>query len=349
MGFVAQAIALLLLTAQPEPAKADPVPRLIEQLGSKSFEEREAAVKRLEALGDAALPALREAVKSATDPEVRRRAQHLVRRLEPDPLDKLFQEGVRLETVVKDYKKAAEVFEELAQLGKQRYHPNSQTSPPNNVPFLTEVFVHLARVACKLENYDRATQAYRQATYYANPIRDKRQEVEREWSEMVETLLAGWREGVLKKVGADPGLNALLAKYPLVVLHSHRYAGGENLQSMYSFLYETFGRLTHRSDCQLQFGNGGRGNTFIIQITRAQQNRLADLGVVDFRQDPDPQKADFLTSGIKAVEGHVYLEKVADDRGNNFHVLFQVVATDADSRFVAIVWRMLPGGTVVKR
>lgn len=51
----------------------------------------------------------------------------------------------------------------------------------------------------------------------------------------------------------------------------------------------------------------------------------------------------------KAVVGRVYLERIHDDLGNNFYVLFQVIAVDKDSRYMAFVWRRLPGGKIVKR
>jgi hypothetical protein len=51
----------------------------------------------------------------------------------------------------------------------------------------------------------------------------------------------------------------------------------------------------------------------------------------------------------KVVEGHVYLERVRDDSGNKFYVVLKVIATDKDSRYMAFVWRRLPGGKVVKR
>jgi hypothetical protein len=44
----------------------------------------------------------------------------------------------------------------------------------------------------------------------------------------------------------------------------------------------------------------------------------------------------------------VYLERVRDDRGNNFYVLFQIVAVDKESRYMAFLWRKLPGGKIVK-
>ncbi len=72
------------------PAKAAPLPdatdssriaRLIEQLGSADFETREKATRDLDALGAAALEALKKAATS-DDPEVRRRAEDLVGKVE---------------------------------------------------------------------------------------------------------------------------------------------------------------------------------------------------------------------------------------------------------------------------
>jgi hypothetical protein len=57
------------------------VGQLIEQLGSSSYQARTDAGKALAEIGGPALPALREALKS-TDPEVRRRAEVLVRNID---------------------------------------------------------------------------------------------------------------------------------------------------------------------------------------------------------------------------------------------------------------------------
>jgi hypothetical protein len=59
---------------EPPPPKAADIGRLVQQLGSDSFEEREAASKALERIGEAALPALRRATGS-DDAEIRRRAR----------------------------------------------------------------------------------------------------------------------------------------------------------------------------------------------------------------------------------------------------------------------------------
>jgi hypothetical protein len=78
-----------------------------------------------------------------------------------------------------------------------------------------------------------------------------------------------------------------------------------------------------------------------------------DLGEADFEIDPDPAKISIdqqgvLTMGTKARTAHVYLERVRDDRGNNFYVLFKIMSVDKDGRYMAFLWRKLPGGKVGK-
>jgi hypothetical protein len=65
----------------PVDAEADQITRLIKQLGDKVFAKRNAATKELEAIGEKALPALRNAAAANADLEIRRRAQHLVTRI----------------------------------------------------------------------------------------------------------------------------------------------------------------------------------------------------------------------------------------------------------------------------
>jgi HEAT repeat protein len=80
------ALVGILLTAQAgtlrgergQETEAQRIARLIKQLGDDAFAQREAASKELDALGEPALPALREAV-SSPDAEIRRRAKTLVR------------------------------------------------------------------------------------------------------------------------------------------------------------------------------------------------------------------------------------------------------------------------------
>jgi hypothetical protein len=66
---------------QAEGADAAKIARLIEQLGSDTFAERQKATEALDAIGEPALEALRKAAKS-TDAEVRKRAQGLLDKLE---------------------------------------------------------------------------------------------------------------------------------------------------------------------------------------------------------------------------------------------------------------------------
>jgi WD40 repeat protein len=61
------------------PADAAEIERLIKQLGSDRFREREAASRRLNAIGEPAWDALGEAVATSHDAEIHRRAQQLVR------------------------------------------------------------------------------------------------------------------------------------------------------------------------------------------------------------------------------------------------------------------------------
>jgi hypothetical protein len=72
-------LAATAVASEP-PAKAEPkgpgIERLIKQLGSDSYAEREAASKALEAAGEVALPALEKAVNHP-DIEIRRRAARL--------------------------------------------------------------------------------------------------------------------------------------------------------------------------------------------------------------------------------------------------------------------------------
>jgi hypothetical protein len=105
---------------------------------------------------------------------------------------------------------------------------------------------------------------------------------------------------------------------------------------------------------QIDFSNGGVGNRFTFNHTVGQHNLVVDLGKVDFEKDPDPKKISLGTAGVQcswatAIEGHAYLERVRDDfAGDNFYVVFQVVAVDPHGRYMAFLWRRLPGGKVVK-
>src|SRR5262245_46667663 len=63
------------------PADAKTIDKLIEQLGSDAFEDREKATKALDEIGAPALEALRKAAQSK-DAEVKKRATELAGRIE---------------------------------------------------------------------------------------------------------------------------------------------------------------------------------------------------------------------------------------------------------------------------
>lgn len=78
-GWTAESDTSLQMPAE-RTVHAAKIDRLIRQLGSRDFTEREAAFKTLDALGEAALPALRKA-QNHSDLEIRRRIGELVKLL----------------------------------------------------------------------------------------------------------------------------------------------------------------------------------------------------------------------------------------------------------------------------
>jgi uncharacterized protein (TIGR03067 family) len=74
-------LSCVLLAAGLVPAPGGDAGRLIGQLGSPDFAEREAATRRLEEAGEGVLAALRKAAGDSDDAEIRRRARRLVERI----------------------------------------------------------------------------------------------------------------------------------------------------------------------------------------------------------------------------------------------------------------------------
>jgi hypothetical protein len=103
VGGFAAGLAFLLLGAcfGPGAEEMNSADRLVAQLGSDNFQEREQAGEALEALGEAALPALRRALRHP-DPEVRRHAGELAQRLERRLDSRRLLTPRRLRLVVKD-------------------------------------------------------------------------------------------------------------------------------------------------------------------------------------------------------------------------------------------------------
>ena len=88
VAFLAAGILLVSCAIRSAAEEASPaqteqeIKRLIDQLGSKRFQDREQAARALSRLGSSALASLKEASRSS-DAEVRRRAQQLVERMAP--------------------------------------------------------------------------------------------------------------------------------------------------------------------------------------------------------------------------------------------------------------------------
>ena len=127
-------------------------------------------------------------------------------------------------------------------------------------------------------------------------------------------LLKQWEKDVRQRMEKDPKLKDLVAKYPLVLLHSrHIFQRWGYEQSSFSFNHETADPEIHRRDAQLCFHNGGYRNSIQSWLVVGQQNLVVDLGTADFSTDPDPRKISIddhriLADGGKAAEGHVYLD-----------------------------------------
>jgi len=82
VGIVGLAVSIAVGGSEPAPASSTPLlSELVFQLGAEDFRERENAAAALEKAGEAAIPALREAVKSE-NPEVRQRAAAILFKLQ---------------------------------------------------------------------------------------------------------------------------------------------------------------------------------------------------------------------------------------------------------------------------
>ncbi len=341
-------------SADNKPVSQADVELLVRRLGSDSFADREEAMKELRHLGKPALGALRRAAAGSTDPEVRRRAAVLLDQLLDPPYSKLYRTGVQL-LEKKEYRKARATLSEAVELYRKDPTIPRADAGVADQPVLADIYLHLARACRGCEDYEGASEAFHGALYHYNYDMPQREPIEREWRAMIEDLLRGWESDVRAKVARDRELKALAARYPVVVLHSRRYAGGRYCKSAYSFIDETSDESKHHNGVHLLFDNGGEDNTFNINMTTDQRNLVVDLGPADFTKDPDPRRVDpdsdhfWMPDRCKVVEGHVYLERVRDDGGNKFYVVLQVIAADKESRYLAFVWRRLPGGKVVKR
>jgi hypothetical protein len=332
----------------PPSADAATIQRLIDRFASPKFAEREAAARELRRIGEPALGPLREAAKGNRELEVRRRAEVVARGIMDDAIERLLKEETREERA--HNQKVARILERVTEYGKERLHAGRGATEPEHVPVLADAYLRLARARRLLGESAAAADAYQQAERFCQD-ESKRREIR---GEMGPVLLPIWEKTVRDRMARDPDLKGLATKYPLVLLHSRRYApiSGYYGQSAYSFIYETANEDRHGNDVQILFDNGPGEGTFQTYMLTNQKNVAVDLGKVDFAIDPSQTRADREgpdRGGHKAINGHVYLEKVEDTNGNRFFVLFKVVAVDEQSRYMALIWRRLPGGKIVRQ
>jgi hypothetical protein len=104
------------------------IDKLVEQLGSDTFADRETAAKALDAIGEPALEALRAAAKSS-EPEVRKRAAHLAASIETRTENTNHLKPKMVHIVCKD----APVSEAIAQLNKQTGYNVIVNDPANKL------------------------------------------------------------------------------------------------------------------------------------------------------------------------------------------------------------------------
>ena len=117
------------------PSAKSPASKLVEQLGSDDFAEREAAHQKLEALGEAAFDALRKAATS-DDAEVKSRAEQLLQSLSAAS-DKLTADFGTWKTPWGEINRFQRLTDDIV-------HPFSDTGPSIPVPFTSSNWGSLA-------------------------------------------------------------------------------------------------------------------------------------------------------------------------------------------------------------
>jgi hypothetical protein len=120
LGLWAGLLAIAPAPADDKKPDAEKIQKLIDQLGSDTFEDRQKAVKELDAIGEPALELLRKAVKDG-EPEVRKRAEELVKKIEKATEQSRVLAATRVHLVFKDTPVADAVAEIQKKTGYNIY------------------------------------------------------------------------------------------------------------------------------------------------------------------------------------------------------------------------------------
>ena len=160
--------------------------------------------------------------------------------------------------------------------------------------------------------------------------------------EVLDAQMRGWETQVRERIAKDDKLRASANTGRLALLSSRKGKSDLNKTS-YSFVHGSNELALHGNDVQIIFEGGHRTpGCFVIR-----PQLMVDLGKGDFAADPDPKKVPVTHAGLIvaegiAREGHLYLQRVIDRRGNDFYVLIEMVAVDPKDRYIAFIWRRLP-------
>jgi hypothetical protein len=158
----------------------------------------------------------------------------------------------------------------------------------------------------------------------------------------LDKLRAQWADEVRRRYAKDEVVSVKLREHDLVVLASRRQYGdarsGWDFKGIGSF-EQPF----------LMFHNGPLARPWAYATgSNNDHSYLLDLGKADFDKDPNLAllaiNHPHLGYHMEMKDGHVYLMQIRDNAGTHFYVVFQVLAADPKCRYLAFIWRRLPGG-----
>jgi hypothetical protein len=131
LPILALGLGVVLLTTVPSPAapaSAEQIEKLIKEMGSTEFEDREKAQGKLDEIGEPALEALKKAMTS-DDTEIRRRSEELVKKIEQRTASTKTLKATKIHLVFKD----TPVAEAVAEIRKKTGYNITLHDPENKL------------------------------------------------------------------------------------------------------------------------------------------------------------------------------------------------------------------------